>query len=160
MSYNLDRVLNNLTYEINNREDLTFINSNNAHELPPNNTIKLYSKDTNNLYTLNDAGVESVIGSGGISGGDVYGPSSSIDNSVVFFDGTSGKLIQENVDVKYQPGFLIVPDIETSYTFSLNDEFKKIENISSGGIDITNINGKIKTTEIEVMNIYDTTGSI
>ena len=39
MSYNLDRVLNNLTYEINNREDLTFINSNNAHELPPNNTI-------------------------------------------------------------------------------------------------------------------------
>ena len=52
MSYNLDRVLNNLTFEINNREELTFINSNNAHELPPINTIKLYSKDNNNLYTF------------------------------------------------------------------------------------------------------------
>ena len=93
MSYNQARILNNLTYEINNREELTFINSNNEHELP-NNMIKLYSKDNNNLYTLNDAGVESVIGSGGSAGGDVYGPSSSIDNSVAFFDGTSGKLIQ------------------------------------------------------------------
>ena len=155
MSYNLDRVLNNLTYEINNREDLTFINSNNAHELPPNNTIKLYSKDNNNLYTLNDAGVESVIGSGGISGGDVYGPSSSIDNSVVFFDGTSGKLIQENVDVKYQPGFLIVPDIETSTTFSVNGELNKINNFTESQPYVTNITGIVNTSSLSTNVLYN-----
>ena len=33
MSYNLDRVLNNLTFEINNREDLTFINHMNFHPI-------------------------------------------------------------------------------------------------------------------------------
>ena len=58
MSYNLTRVLNNLTYEINNREELTFINSNDEHIIPRNNTIKIYSRDNNNLMLLNDLGIE------------------------------------------------------------------------------------------------------
>jgi hypothetical protein len=155
MSYNQARILNNLTYEINNREDLTFINSNNEHELPPNNMIKLYSKDNNNLYTLNDAGVESVIGSGGSAGGDVYGPPSSIDNSVAFFDGTSGKLIQQNVDVKYQPGFLIVPDIETNTTFSVNGELNKINNFTASQTYVTNIAGMVNTSSLSTNLLYN-----
>jgi hypothetical protein len=147
---------------MNNRDEQTFINSNDVHEIPRTNTIKIYSKDNNEFILLNDQGVESVIGGGGggVPTGDVFGPSNSNDNNVAFFDGITGKLLKNNNDVKYQTGFLIAPDIETSYTFSLNDDLKKIENITSGGIDITNINGKIKTTEIEVRNIYDTTGSI
>ena len=58
MSYNLARVLNNLTYEINNREELTFLNSNDEHIIPRNNTIKIYSRDNNNLMLLNDLGIE------------------------------------------------------------------------------------------------------
>ena len=58
MSYNLTRVLNNLTYEINNREELTFLNSNDEHIIPLNNTIKIYSRDNNNLMLLNDLGIE------------------------------------------------------------------------------------------------------
>jgi len=147
---------------MNNRDEQTFINSNDVHEIPRTNTIKIYSKDNNEFVLLNDQGVESVIGNGGggVPKGDMFGPNGSNDNNVAFFDGITGKLLKNNNDVKYQTGFLIAPDLETSYTFSLNDDLKKIENITSGGIDITNINGKIKTTDIEVRNIYDTTGSI
>ena len=65
MSYNLARVLNNLTYEINNREELTFLNSNDEHIIPRNNTIKIYSRDNNNLMLLNDLGIETIISGGG-----------------------------------------------------------------------------------------------
>jgi len=58
MSYNVARVLNNLTYEINNREELTFLNSNEEHIIPRNNTIKIYSRDDNSLMLLNDLGIE------------------------------------------------------------------------------------------------------
>ena len=53
MSYNQSRILNNLNYDINNREDLTFINSN-EHTIPPYNTIKIYSKSDSNIYKLDD----------------------------------------------------------------------------------------------------------
>ena len=65
MSYNVARVLNNLTYEINNREELTFLNSNDEHIIPRNNTIKIYSRDNNNLMLLNDLGIETIISGGG-----------------------------------------------------------------------------------------------
>lgn len=64
MSYNLPRIINNLYYEIDNRTELTFLNSNNPHELPSINTIKIYSKENNDLILLNDEGEEKVIGTG------------------------------------------------------------------------------------------------
>ena len=138
MSYNLPRILNNLSYEINNRDELTFINGNELHKIPIDNTIKIYSKNNSNIYKLDDNGIETILGSGGsIGGGDVYGPNSCVDNSVVFFDGTSGKFIKENTGIKYQTGFLITPDIETSYTFSLNGELDKIKHISSDSVQTT-----------------------
>ena len=87
MSYNLPRILNNLSYEINNRDELTFINGNELHKIPIDNTIKIYSKNDSNIYKLDDNGIETALGSGGgVGGGDVYGPNSCVDNSVVFFD--------------------------------------------------------------------------
>ncbi len=38
----------------------------------------------------------SLVGAGSSSGGDVYGPASSVDNRVAFFDGTTGKLIKDS----------------------------------------------------------------
>ena len=157
MSYNIPRILNNLNYEINNRDELTFINSNDEHKIPHNNNIKIYSKADSNIYKLDDLGNETILGSGGGGGtGNVIGPSDSINDSVCFFNGTSGRVIKQNADVKYQPGFLIVPDLETSYTFSLNDELKKIQNINSATENITNINGLIRVPEIAVERVYHT----
>jgi len=156
MSYNLSRLINNLSFEVNNSEEYTFINSNDTRTTPNLNTLKLYSKNDSNIYKLDDDGKESIIASSGVIGGNVYGPADSIDNGIVLFDGVSGKTIKQNVGIKYQDGFgLITPDIETSYTFSLNDELKKVQNIDSATPNITNINGLIKVPELAVNKIYD-----
>ena len=156
MSYNQSRILNNLNYDINNREDLTFINSNDEHTIPPYNTIKIYSKSDSNIYKLDDQGNETILaGGGGGGGGDVYGPSSSIDNSLVFFNGTSGKSIQQNAGVKYQPGFLIVPDIETNTTFSVNGELNKINNFTASQTYVTNIAGMVNTSTLSTNTLYN-----
>ena len=74
---------------------------------------------------------------------------------MVFFDGTSGKLIQENVDVKYQPGFLIVPDIETNTTFSVNGELNKINNFTASQPYVTNITGIVNTSSLSTNVLYN-----
>ena len=159
MSYNLPRILNNLSYEINNRDELTFINGNELHKIPIDNTIKIYSKNNSNIYKLDDTGLETILGSGSsIGGGDVYGPNSSVDNAVAFFDGTSGKFIKENTGIKYQTGFLITPDIETSYTFSLNGELDKIKHISSDSVQTT-IESNLLTNSFKCDDILNKQGS-
>lgn len=45
---------------------------------------------------LKISGTQAVWGSGGAGSGDVVGPSSSTDGTIVLFDGTTGKLIQDS----------------------------------------------------------------
>jgi peptidoglycan hydrolase CwlO-like protein len=130
------------------------MNTADEHKLPQNNTIKVYSKPDDNIYKLNDMGVETMIQAGSVvAGGDVYGAPSSIDNAIVLFDGNSGKVIKQNTDLKYQDGFLIAPDIETMYTFSLNDELKKIQNFQTSSTDLTTINGLLRVYNVAVDRI-------
>ena len=74
---------------------------------------------------------EYVDAGGGGGSGDVVGPANSADNSVAFFDGTTGKLIKEVSTIKYNPGpnLLAVPDLSTILTTSLNTDLQKISNI-------------------------------
>jgi hypothetical protein len=77
MSYNLPRILNNLNFNINNRDELTFINSNDEHKIPNDNNIKIYSKEDSNLYKLDDNGIETLISGGGGGGSEVNNPLTS-----------------------------------------------------------------------------------
>ena len=87
MSYNLGRIINNSNY----RDELTFLNTADEHKLPQHESLKIYSKPDNNIYKLDDMGVETLIQAGSVvAGGDVYGAPSSIDNAIVLFDGNSG----------------------------------------------------------------------
>ena len=100
------------------------------------------------------------------SGGNVVGPSNSVDNGVCFFDGTTGKLIKEVSTIKYNPGpnVLAVPDLSTTSTTSLNTDLQKITNITSavnvpvaittlaGELDVAKIKSYEHNTEIEFDN--------
>ena len=145
MSYNLTRLIN----KKGKKDEITFINNNKQRIKPANNNIKIYSKEDSKIYKLDSLGRET-------SFGNVVGPSDSTVDSVCFFDGTSGTSIKQNTDVKYQTGFLSVPDIKTSLTTSLNDELKKIDNFATSTIDITNINGLVRVPEIALEKVYST----
>ncbi len=60
---------------------------------PDSDLITLTATEDNTLVTINVMYGE---GSGGGGGGDVVGASSSVNNNVVFFDGTTGKLIKDS----------------------------------------------------------------
>ena len=62
----------------------------------------------------------------------ITGPVSSVDNSIVFFDGTTGQVIKENNNFKFITGAtygdqLKVPDIETDDHFSINEELTSLD---------------------------------
>jgi len=58
---------------------------------------KLYFKSDDLLYSLDSAGTESQIGSGGAGPGDVTGPGSATDTAIARFDLATGKLLQNSV---------------------------------------------------------------
>jgi hypothetical protein len=132
ISSNLDiSDVNNLSTELQEKDELLFV-ENDVHTIPDPGKIKIYAKTDNNLYKLDDLGNETGFG----GAGDVVGPSGSDDYTIAFFDGTTGKLLKENVGFKFQTGLtygdqLNVPDIETTDHFSLNRELDKINNIVS-----------------------------
>ena len=132
ISSNLDiSDVNNLSTELQEKDELLFV-ENDVHTIPDPGKIKIYAKTDNNLYKLDDLGNETGFG----GAGDVVGPSTSDDYTIAFFDGTTGKLLKENVGFKFQTGLtygdqLNVPDIETADHFSLNRELDKINNIVS-----------------------------
>ena len=62
----------------------------------------------------------------------ITGPVSSVDNSIVFFDGITGQVIKENNNFKFVTGAtygdqLKVPDIETDDHLSINEELTTMD---------------------------------
>jgi hypothetical protein len=68
--------------------------------LPPTGQVSIYAKTDKMLYFQDDTSAETKI-----TGGNVAGPGSAIDNSVCVFDGTSGKLIKDGGDAIPPTGF-------------------------------------------------------
>jgi hypothetical protein len=66
---------------------------------------------------LKDDGTVDTPGTGPGSGGDVVGPSSSLDNQVPRFDQTTGKVIQASLMTVDDNGS---PNIPTGQTFNVN----------------------------------------
>jgi hypothetical protein len=69
--------------------------------------LKLYANDDGKWHTVDENGIDSVVG-----GGDVTGPASSVDNEIPLYDSTTGKIIK-------------------------NSGLKQVSDGYSGGIDIT-----------------------
>jgi hypothetical protein len=68
----------------------------------------------------------------GESAEGIVGPDTTVDNSLTFFDGTTGKILKENTNFKFITGAtygdqLKVPDIETDDHLSLNEELKSMD---------------------------------
>lgn len=105
------------------------------------------------------------LASGGPSSGDVVGPSSSVANRIVLFDGTTGKLIKDS-------GFLIsdlqadsVTDITISAgtaTVNCNTGKNKTFTLSmtaNATLAVSSLAGAGKVTEFEMQITQDATGS-
>jgi len=66
------------------------------------------------ITVTNSAGGITIAASGGSGSGDVVGPSSSTDNAIVRFDGTTGKLIQNSAVTIADDGTTIISTSSTS----------------------------------------------
>lgn len=75
--------------------NLLTISGTSAHCIVTNNKVNQLPSDTSTDPTLNLIDDNTIHGSGPSGGGDVKGPSSSTDNFLVQFDGTTGKLIKQ-----------------------------------------------------------------
>ena len=92
-----------------------------------------------------------------VSSGDVSGPSSSVDNAVVFFDGATGKILKEHANFKFVTGAtygdqLKVPDIETDDHFSINDELATLDTrtqYQTANDNITTLIGELDVAKIK-----------
>ena len=90
-----------------------------APATPASGNVALYAKSDGLLYSLDDAGTETLVsgGSGGGGGsGDVVGPSSSTDEALARFDSTTGKLLQDAVATLSDAGAFTVPEIAAPST--------------------------------------------
>lgn len=151
VSANLDITdVNNLQTQLNEKDELTFI-ENDTHTNPVAGQVKLYVKTDGNFYKKDSAGNES-----GLGGGPYCATTNApvVDNSVVFYDGTSGGLVKQVAGIRYDAvnNTLEVNDLETAETFSLNGEIQKINNITSAtqvAPFITNFQGEIHVAKIK-----------
>jgi len=153
--------VNNLQSELITKNELSFI-ENDTHTNPTAGQVKLYVKTDGNFYKKDSAGNESSFGGGGVS--TTNAP--VVDNSVVFYDGTTGNLIKYVNGIRYDAvnNTLEVNDLETADTFSLNGELQKINNITSatqvapfitvfqGEIDVKVIKSASHNVELEFDN--------
>ena len=142
--------VNNLQSELNTKNELTFI-ENDTHTNPTAGQVKLYVKTDGNFYKKDSAGNESGFGGGG---GVSTTNAPVVDNSVVFYNGTTGNLIKYVSGIRYDAvnNTLEVNDLETAETFSLNGEIQKINNITSAtqvAPFITNFQGEIHVAKIK-----------
>ena len=149
VSQNLDIAdVINLQSELNTKNELTFTEDD-THTNPPANTVKIYAKTDGQFYKKDSAGNESGFGGGGVS--TTNAP--VVDNSLVFYDGTTGGFIKSVTDMRYDSinNTLEVTDLETSTTFSLNGELQKISNIASASQtpDVTVLNGELNVGKLK-----------
>jgi len=92
-----------------------------------------------------------------VSSGDVSGPSSSVDNAVVFFDGTTGKILKEHTNFKFITGAtygdqLKVPDIETDDHLSINEKLTTLDTrtqYQTANANITTLTGELDVAVIK-----------
>jgi hypothetical protein len=149
VSQNLDIAdVINLQSELNTKNELMFTEDD-THTNPPANTVKIYAKTDGQFYKKDSAGNETGFGGGGVS--TTNAP--VVDNSLVFYDGTTGGLIKSVTDMRYDSinNTLEVTDIETSTTFSLNGELQKVSNIASASQtpDVTVLNGELNVGKLK-----------
>lgn len=151
ISANLDITdVNNLQTQLNEKDELTFVEDD-THTNPTAGKVKLYVKTDGNFYKKDSAGNELIFGGGG---GVSTTNAPVVDNSVVFYDGTTGNLIKYVNGIRYDAvnNTLEVNDLETANTFSLNGELQKISNITSatqGTPNITVFDGEIDVKVIK-----------
>ena len=166
VSANLDIPdINNLQTQLNEKDELTFVEDD-THNNPPSGKVKIYAKTDGGVYKLDSAGNETSLGGGG---GVETTTIPVLDNALVFYDGTDGTKIKQIANIKYDDvgNALVVPDLETTATFSLNEELQLISNIESAtqSPDITVFNGEIdvkviKSAEHNVELEFDNTNAI
>lgn len=82
--------------------------------------------------------------SGGGSSGDVVGPSSSVDNDLVVFDGTTGKLIKDTGISSIHPSFS--GDVTTGGNFNLPQTTTSVGTLSIGGARFLHAGGDASNT--------------
>ena len=159
ISTNLDITdVNNLQTQLNEKDELTFVEDD-THTTPASGKNKIYFKTDGNLYKKDDTGTETLVG-----GGSVSGPASCIDNSVVFFDGTTGDVIKEKRNFTFVTGItygdqLKVPDIETDDHFSINGELTTLDAaITTNTANITT-NTTNNTGSVTIHNDVSNAGS-
>jgi hypothetical protein len=145
--------ITNLRSELDNKNELTFV-ENDSHTNPSSGQVKIYAKTDGEMYKLDSAGNETALGGGGVS--TTNAP--VLDNALVFYDGTDGTQIKQINGIYYDSlnNALQVDDLETSATFSLNDELQKISNITSATevpTPITVFDGEIDVKVIKSANI-------
>ena len=167
VSANLDIPdINNLQTQLNEKDELTFVEDD-THNNPPSGKVKIYAKTDGGVYKLDSAGNETSLGGG--SGGVSTTNPPVLDNALVFYDGTDGTRIKQINGIYYDSlnSALQVDDLETSATFSLNDDLQLISNIQSatqtpnvitdfaGEIHVAKIKSASHNTELE----FETGGS-
>ena len=110
------------------------------------------------LYYKNSAGVVTLLASTAGSSGDVVGPASATDKAIATFDGTTGKLIQNNSGVTITAGILTA----TGFVGPLNGTVGattpttgNFTTVDTTDLEVTNIKAKDGTASI---SLADTTG--
>lgn len=151
VSANLDIPdINNLQTQLNEKDELTFVEDD-THNNPPSGKVKIYAKTDGGIYKLDSSGNETSLGGGG--GGVSTTNPPVLDNALVFYDGTDGTKIKQIDGIYYDSlnSALQVDDLETSATFSLNDELQKISNITVDPLTplITDFQGEIHVAKIK-----------
>lgn len=154
VSTNLDiSEINSLSTQLLEKDELTFVEDD-MHTNPSTGKVKIYAKTDGEMYKLNSQGVETSLGGGGGGVETVNAP--VVDESMVFYSGTSGDQLKYVQNMKFISGLvhgdqLKIPDVQTDEHISLNTELRKIANISSSSQnpDITDFNGEIHVAKIK-----------
>jgi hypothetical protein len=152
--------INNLQSELGTKQNLDFVKSD-THANPPAGQIKIYAKNDGDIYKKDENGVETDFGGG--SGLDYNPATPSVENGMIFTDGTSATDVKNITGYRYDAtnNKLVVPDIETDDTFSLDAELQKLDNVLSAVDTVsTTMQGSLILPELETTLIKSTAGNV
>ena len=96
------------------------------------------------LYSKNAGGTVILVGQGVAGSGDVVGGSSSTDNALARYDGTTGKLIQNSVVIVGDTGSITGVNALTAESLVINNN----ATLGSSNTDTLDVNARI-TTDLE-----------